>query len=137
MNTPYVVEPCMMKAESDCGVACMAMLTGKSYAEVRAALTKRTNIKEGLGVKQLRNIAERLGFKTRWIRDADLSETVGILGLTRSTDPLTPEGEQEGHWVFCSRASIWNPAEGLLYTDPEVFFDTRRWKPTGLIVREG
>jgi ABC-type bacteriocin/lantibiotic exporter with double-glycine peptidase domain len=139
MNEPMAMEPAVMKNASDCGVACLQMLLGCSYSQVMDALPRRNRMKivkeEGLGTQQMKNIAARLGFSLTWVVDGDLSESVGILGLARPIDPNKPNSDKEGHWVVLFKGALWNPAEGLIWTDLEAFFDSRRWKPTGILVR--
>lgn len=136
MSEPLVITPVMQIDSWDCGVACLAMLLGRSMIEVRGKIPKSVKVQEGLGAQQMRNIATRLGAKTRWIRDGDLQEAVGILGLARPMMLNEPDGELEGHYVLLLRGVIYNPAEGLIWTDIDGFFSTRRWRQTGVMVRE-
>lgn len=130
MIEPLIIAPTPMQDAWDCGVACLAMLTSRSYGEIRAAIPKGTRVQEGLGATALRNIARRVGCDARWIRDGNLEEIVGILGLAR-LDPSEP-----GHYVMVLKGVLYNPADTHIWTDIESFFKTRRWKPTGVLVRE-
>lgn len=136
---PVVIEPVMMKQGSDCGVASLAMLLGKTYSEVLAAVPKRyrkdVNNGEGLSQRQLTNIAKRLGFVTRWEHNGDLSETVGVLDVHRPKTELDQDGEWEGHFLILAKGALYNPADGVIWTDIASFFNSRRWRPKGVLVR--
>ncbi len=139
MSEPLVIEPAVMKDTWDCGIASLAMLLSKSYAEVCAAVPRRirhSRIKDGLGAQQMRNIARRLGYSTCWIRDGDLQEIVGVLGVARAIDPAQPEGDREGHYLMVLKGVLYNPADGMIWTEIDSFMTTRRWAPTGVLVRE-
>jgi len=139
-----VVEPIMMKNAADCGIACMAMLVGKSYGEVMAALPARRRTAvvdhEGLSVRQMKLLATRLGVRLCYspIREQTefYTDKAGILDLDRPCDPTKPNGEHEGHFVFYAKDTIYNPAEGLWWLDTEAFFKTRRWEAVGVLVLE-
>ena len=136
MSEPLVIDPVMQKDSWDCGVACLVMLTGKSYGVVSVVVPKRARRDGGLGQTQMRNIATRVGVSTRWIKDGDLQEVVGILGLTRPIEPANPKSDREGHYVMILKGVLYNPAEGVIWTDVESFFQTRGWRPMGVLVRE-
>ena len=137
MLEPLIIEPTPMKEAWDCGVACLVMLTSRSYGEIRAAIPRGTRVQEGLGDTALRNIARRVGCDTRWIitKDANLEEIMGILVLVRPMDPSKPKGEMEGHCVMILKGVLYNPADTHIWTDIESFLKTRRWRPTRVLVR--
>ena len=54
-----VVHTMTMRDEADCAVCCLAMLLGKTYADVLAAC--RRPVREGLSDYQLRGVTRRLG----------------------------------------------------------------------------
>ena len=97
MIEPLVIELCPQKDSWDCGVACLAMLTSRSYSDIRAAIPKRTKVQEGLSDRQIRSIAKRAGVPLRVVLWADLQDIVGLLTLLRPADPAKPRGATEGH----------------------------------------
>lgn len=139
---PLVIEPTMMKNSADCGIACLSMLLGKSYGEVTAVLPKRRRAvitaNEGLDLRQMKMLATRLGWRLRYIHTQTEfhADSVGILSLWRPIAADKPTGNREGHYVIYAKETIYNPAEGLWWMDPESFFKTRRWVVEGILVRE-
>jgi hypothetical protein len=129
-----MLEPVMQKDIADCSVACLVMLSGRSYRDVLAAFPKRARVgTEGVSDRQLMNAAKRLGCPLRYVRDGNLDGVVGILSLERVTEP----GEEPSwHSVIVANGTIWNPAEGLLWPDIDAFFRARRWRPLGVFVKE-
>jgi ABC-type bacteriocin/lantibiotic exporter with double-glycine peptidase domain len=141
MTEPIVIQPSINKMGSDCAIACVEMLTGLPYQTVRDAVPRRylkdLNNGAGLSNRQLRNLAARLGFSLRYVKWDDVTSTmVGILDLQRLADPANPKGEWEGHFLIFSKFTLYNPADGTIWTDPDAFFKTRRWEPLGVFVRE-
>jgi ABC-type bacteriocin/lantibiotic exporters, contain an N-terminal double-glycine peptidase domain len=137
-----VIEPVNMKDSADCGVACLAMLLGKSYGAVCEALPKRRRNaivgEEGLNLRQMKLLATKLGSRLRYIHTQTEfhADSVGILCLCRPADPSKPTGKTEGHYVVYAKETLYNPAEGLWWLDPETFLKTRRWEVEGILVRE-
>lgn len=65
--------------DMDCGVACLAMLLGKSYEDVLMSF-KHNVVRSGVTLRQLRHAAKRLGFCLSWSRKlGDLDTETGIL----------------------------------------------------------
>jgi ABC-type bacteriocin/lantibiotic exporter with double-glycine peptidase domain len=134
VTDPLSIEPVMQKDVADCGVACLAMLLGESYAAVRATIRQREL--DGLSNRQLRRIAHRFGKPLRFIRNGDLSEMVGIVDLQRPTNPERRAGAWEGHYVVLIKGALYNPADGLIWTDIEAWLAHRRWELLGVFIRK-
>jgi hypothetical protein len=134
------IELVMQRNGADCGPACLAMLLNVPYATVVEALPKRGRARalrdEGYSTMQLARAATRLGRKTRYINQGEVFETVGILSLQRPVDPTKPTGTHEGHFVLQLKDTLYNPADGLIWTDIESFLKTRRWEVLGVIINE-
>lgn len=138
-HEPVVIEVVVQKDIADCGVAALAMLTGKSYGEVMAVVPARTRgdlSKKGISVAQLRKYAKALGCPLRYVKDGDLSNVVGILDLQRYAEEGNPRKGYEGHLAIVAKGVVINPNDGGIWTDIDAFFKTRRWAPLGVLVRQ-
>lgn len=131
-HEPLVIEPCVQKDISDCGVACLAMYLGLPYQQVRAHCPRRVG-DDGLSNRQMQRVATKLGARLTSVPLGD--EAVGILDLQRPADPAKPRGKREGHYAVYIRGVVVNPADGSIWTDLDVFCATRRWTVYGLLVR--
>lgn len=79
MSTPFLkVIP--QRHESDCGVACLAMLLGASYEVVLMAF-RHNVMAQGTTLRQLLAAGGRLGKTLRWTRKVDLEADTGLLSL--------------------------------------------------------
>lgn len=137
---PVLFEPTPQKDIADCGIACLRMLTGLSYAQVSAAFSSRARIaKLGATARQIRRAARMLGFPLRYVKATtpgfDAAEWVGMVDLQRPVDAAVPVGEWEGHFVMGVYGVVYNPADGMVWTDVESFCRTRRWDVVGVYVR--
>lgn len=137
MIDPLVIEPCSQKDIADCGVAALAMLTGKGYAAVMDTIPKRWKVgSDGMSRRQMTTTAKRLACPIRFIKDGDLAGVVGILDLQRYAEESNPAAGYEGHWAVVAKGVVINPADGMVWTDIDAFFKTRRWMPLGVYVRK-
>lgn len=125
-DEPIVIEPCPQKEETDCGVACLAMLLGVSYADARKAV--RT-CRDGLSRRQMQNAAKRLGKPLAWVSDG-VFDSVGILHLNNAE-------RTAGHYAMVMKGVVYNPADNLMWTDIDSYFKTKGWEPLGVLVRAG
>lgn len=66
--------------ESDCGVACLAMLLGASYEVVIMAF-RHNVMAHGCTIQQLLGAGRRLGKTLRWTRKVNLETDTGILSV--------------------------------------------------------
>lgn len=111
------------------------MLSGKSYGEVAAVIPQRSKVGSvGMSVPQLRKYAKALGVRLRYVKDGDLSNVVGILDLQRYAEEGNPRKGYEGHYAIVAKGVVINPADGMVWTDIDAFFKTRRWAPLGVLV---
>lgn len=133
MIAPVTVDPFPQKDGGDCAVAALAMYLGVGYQQVRAVCHKNVGT-DGLTDRQILNTARKLKQPLRWTNDGDLSETIGILKVERPEHD-NPK-ELEYHTVVLLKGVIYNPADGLIWTDIDAFFKARRWKPVGVFVRK-
>lgn len=128
MTEPVVFEPVVMKDVWDCGVACIAMLTGTPWSEVR----KRIRFKQptGLSVYEVKRICKGLGVPLIARKDVH-TDDIGILLLDRVGD----NGEHDGHYVLFFNGSIYNPAQNEVWTNPEAYTAKGRWTVVGILKR--
>lgn len=99
----------------DCGVASLAMLTGKPYGDVmalaRANVSEQKRKRYGLVTYELEDIAMQLGQPLKRIyrrRDYLFGQT-GILGL------LGGAMDKRGHWVILKAGAIVDPDGGEVW----------------------
>lgn len=134
MTEPIAIEPVIQKSIGDCAVACLAMLLGVPYSVVLSAIPSRSrkhlHSSTGVTLRQMTNVARRLGIITRWIDNANYSNTVGILHFRRVVGK-----KEDGHVAILMRGVIYNPGDGLLWTDMEAFCKTTGWEPQGVMIR--
>ena len=81
MSAP-ILQVCIQREDSDCGIAALAMYLGHSYEDVLRAVTvsDRRQGKTGLWTKTMQRVAKRLGHKLRVRHVTDL-DAYGILRL--------------------------------------------------------
>ena len=111
------VAPQIQLTTMDCVVACVCMLTGRSYAEVfqGARSTSRKVRKSGAAEKELRSLAKGVGCALHKVtKDVDLDEDTGILWL-ESHDP-----KRASHAAVLFRGVLIDPSTGLLW-DPHCY----------------
>lgn len=129
---PVVVKPAMMLSTGDCGITCLTMLLGVTYADVIRALPRKLPVKaameEGLECSQLIRVARKLGHKLAW-REEPEEDEIGIVYLERTVG-------HDAHAALYLKGVIYNPADGLLYTDDDAFYARGQWKVEGFMRRE-
>ena len=104
---------------ADCGLACVAMLTGRPYKDVfqgAQASAKRAR-KHGTNEKELRRLAKGVGVKLRKRRDVNIEEDTGILWLGSENESV------DDHACVLFNGTLIDPADGLLW-DPDIFLKT-------------
>lgn len=131
MSERVTVDPVVQKDSGDCAVACLAMFLGVGYAEMRKRVHRNAG-SEGMTDRQIINAARKFGCRLKFVGAGD--EALGILKLERAVEgkPRT----MEYHVVMFMRGVIFNPADGLIWVDPDAFFKARRWRPLGVFVEE-
>lgn len=133
MSEPVVIDPVMQRDGWDCAVACIQMLLGASYHDVRKHI--RLKNPTGLSIKQILRIAKVMGHPLACSKDV-LVEDIGILSLDRSCDSSNPRAPHEGHCVMYLKGVIYNPAQGQLWTDPEAYTLAGKWTVEGILKRK-
>ena len=118
----------VQKEDWDCGVACLAMLLGRTYAEVRARIRKYP---DGVSNRQMMRAAKALGQPVSH-RPHVGDEDVGILDLERETDD-----RWEGHFAVYAKGTVYNPASGQWWMDLDTYLKYSRYRVCGLFVRVG
>jgi ABC-type bacteriocin/lantibiotic exporter with double-glycine peptidase domain len=118
----------------DCGVAAIAMLTGLSYAAVRAQIRRRPSValrRDGLTIVQVRALARALGHPLRLVRGAPRlrARPAGLLRVVIAVG--TPRAH--GHWCVVSAGALLCPTGGEVW--PIATYLTRhRAQPCELLV---
>lgn len=126
MTDPVVIEPAMMRSIGDCGIVCLKMLLGVSYADVFRACPRGNPLVNGLGTRQIMNIAARLRKPLRIVRDFE-EDAVGIIIMAHSKD--------EGHAAMYGKGTIYDPAQGEWWLDVDAYLKHRSYTICGLLVR--
>ena len=127
MREPIVIEPVLMKDVGDCALCCLAMLLGKTYAEVLVKCPRRTKTAVGLSGRQIANVAIRLGARLAY-HDLPEEDEVGILMLERGAD--------DSHAVLYLKGVLYHPGDGTIWTDVEAFLREYKWTIHGFFWRE-
>lgn len=128
MIEPIVIEPSMMLNIADCGIVCLKMLIGCSYADVFGACYRRPNPAHvGMSTRQMISVAKKLGVTLRFSKQVD-EDGVGILDLDHA--------DGEGHFVMYAKGTIYNPAQNEWWTDIESYLVRGEWIVAGLLWRE-
>lgn len=130
INEPIVIEPIMQKDAADCGVACLAMLLSIPYREARSVCPKKVG-SDGLSVRQMQNIAKRLGCALSYSKLYD-EEDIGIFDLQRAGD----DNDTEGHYVVFVKDTVYNPAQGEWWTDADTYLKESRYTVDGILRRK-
>lgn len=104
------------RADSDCAVAALAMLLGKTYEDVfavAAGITPNPHI-EGLALAAVRTVADILGSPLSLRHTVDYRASTGLLWLCSS------RGKAAAHVVvltagllFDTNGSVWTPTDYL------------------------
>ena len=129
-HAPVIVQLVSMRDSADCAIASLAMLLGKTYAEVLAACRGSNITQEGLSNYQFRAVARRLGYKLRYQRGAPDDDDIGALDLTRADDDIR-------HVVLYLRGVVVDPrGAGELWSDVDAYVRDRGWNIDGLWIRQ-
>src|SRR5262245_51455634 len=83
MDAP-IMRVVTQRHQMDCGVACLAMICGVSYENALVAVAQvAPNVcVSGMWTKEIRQAAQRLGYRLRVKRRVDLENDTGILNLS-------------------------------------------------------
>lgn len=111
MAIPVVVEPQIQKDAGDCVIICLSMVFGIPYVRVceEAIKIKSDACQKGLTTKEMMRVARALGksLLSLPIQDLQLESETGILDVRK---------KRAWHAVVLFEGSVYNPADGLLYT---------------------
>ena len=114
----------------DCGIAALAMTSHVPYEDVYVAAVSvaKRGITSGLNVKQLQQVAVKLGRKLKRVdyRRVDLEEDSGVLGLNYPKTDI-------GHWVVLWRGTLIDPSD-LSVWDAEDYMKANKARPGTLLV---
>jgi ABC-type bacteriocin/lantibiotic exporter with double-glycine peptidase domain len=124
---PVAIKVIMQNTGADCAVAALAMGLGRPYEAVSDALPQRSAaMRHGLSVKQIINVAKRLGRTLRRVKFNE-DEHSGILSLTQRDTGL-------GHVVLYVEGVIINPADGVVWLDVGTYLRTGDWSIDCILV---
>jgi hypothetical protein len=133
MRKPRVVTVrCVrQKCEDDCGVASLAMATGRSYEHIRKIVLRRGNV-----VREGRSLLTRHKDITRILKLKDFSCRRKIFSKWAALDRMSlvsvnRDSNRTYHWVVYSRGVIWDPYPTHRCRRREV----RGLKPTGQYIQ--
>ncbi len=110
MSLPPFSVVVVQRGVGDCGIAALAMLTGKSYEDVLEAASRvqpRAHHK-GLWMKQIQRIAAALGTNLHNRRKFNLEEDCGILSV-------------DAHVVMVRDGVVIDPQDGCVWFDTGLF----------------
>lgn len=133
MREPRVVTlRCVrQRTTDDCGVAALAMATGRSYEHIKGIVSKRANVVHGVRslltrqkdivrIMKLKDFScERKRF-TKW----SALDRMSLVSVNRNKHRIF-------HWVVYSRGWIWDPSEDRRCRRR----DMRGLKPTGQYIQ--
>lgn len=128
---PYV-ELVIQQGFADCGIASLAMLTGRPYADVlTSAVTtqKAAPHKGGMKTKQIIATAARLGLKMALRRTFDIEQDCGLLSVER----ITPKVNQWMQHMVLLKWGLVFDTDGKVW-EPDVFFVQHGFRPLSLLV---
>jgi hypothetical protein len=129
-SLPIAFEPTPQKTGYDCAVSCLKMLLEVEYLEAANAFSKRGKVvRKGASDRQILLAAKNLGHKLRFVKDADLSETVGILQVESTLDEFN-------HVVMLVKGSVYDPGANLFWAEVGDFLHAGTYTIDGVFVRE-
>lgn len=117
INEVVSIQPQIQLTTADCAVACVAMLTGRPYADVFQGSPDTAKVvrKTGAFEKELKRLAKGVGVNLkRRNSEIDLDGDTGILWLGSSDD------HKGGHAAVLFRGVLIDPGTGQLWS-PEAF----------------
>jgi hypothetical protein len=130
MTPDPVIKVVLQRHDWDCGVACLAMLTGVSYEETLAALARVGHVERGLWFWEIEKAAEELGVPVKRLRSKrfDLSTTTGILSVEHLKN-------RHSHVCF-----LWNgrviETDGTIWEEVGTYLATKNYKACAAIIKE-
>ena len=132
MGLPMAVV--LQQGKADCGIACLAMLLGKTYLEVYAAsISKkyRDPQVQGMDVARLKRTARRLGTKLALRRAWDAETDAGLL----TVEKLAPKVDDFLQHLVVLKWGLIFDTDGTVW-EPDDYYATLKYRPVSLIVEE-
>jgi ABC-type bacteriocin/lantibiotic exporter with double-glycine peptidase domain len=128
MDAP-IIRVVLQRHPADCGVACLAMLCGVSYENALVAVAQyRPDVCiTGLGLRDMRASALRLGYRLKVRQRYDIETDTGILNLSFKKQKLE-------HLVVL-REGLVIETDGTLW-DAELYLNQNKAVPGYLLVAE-
>ncbi len=123
---PTALSIVSQRTAGDCAVACLAMLLGLSYEQVRVAF-KRQVERDGASVWQIQAAAARLHRRLRFRTTVDLETSTGILWVRSPRCPRLQE-----HVVILKDGHVITTDQALFEAD--VYLHVYRATVTGIQV---
>lgn len=136
MSEPVFIEPLVQRESGDCGIACLVMLTGKSYPEVCTAAPHNA-FKKGMQNREVIATAAKLGLRLVQHHRARInwSEDVGILTLL-PTPAYNGTTKRDEHYVLLLEGLIYDGYNGRLWFEVETYLAHERYRVGTLLRRE-
>jgi len=131
-HNPGVIELIPMKDMGDCGVCCLAMLLGRSYKEITQHISPRSlkaAKREGITILHMCRIAGAFGVRLIY-EDHPEDDSIGILKFNRIKGY-----DDAAHAAMYLKGVLYNPGDGLLYTDVDSFLRYGKWEIEGFLWR--
>lgn len=122
---PVVIRTEMQRGTTDCAVACLSMLLGVPYADVRRGVRLRGS---GMSLRQVLAFAKAQNKALRW---ATWKEGEDIAGIAM----VWLQGDEGDHAVIMVHGSVYDPATGDWWTDDEAFFASHAYRIHGTLRR--
>ncbi len=126
-ETVPIIRYVPQRHDGDCGVACLAMITGVNYEHALIAIGEAEPMvcTKGVWTHHMRAAASRLGFITRVRRKFDIETDFGILNVKFKS-------VSHEHLVVLWEGRIIDTDFGLYMAD--VYFSVMKARPTSLLV---
>ena len=125
---PYV-ELVLQQSPADCGIAALAMLLGRKYADVfAAAITKSDPDPHNLGmsIAAIKATAKRLGTTLRLSTHWDLETSCGILKMK-----YLKKRKGARYHVLLLKFGLLFDTDGTVW-EPDVYFSTFHFTPVSI-----
>ena len=130
---PIAIDPLIQKDEGDCALACLAMVSGRSYVDVRKA-TRRVCPDapvEGASAEDLVRLGRSLKYPlvARIVQHGDdFEDLTGVLMVERKV-----RRRYHRHAVVLFQGVIIDPSDGTVW-DFDAYMAELDWRPTVIVV---
>lgn len=125
--TPHLpfVQLVPQRHKTDCGVATLATLLGKSYEEALLAVKQPQVLTKGVQLRVVRNAARKLGTPLVLHRQIDIDNDTGILGVVS-------EGWDFEHLVVMLNGTIIDCEDSTIW-DLDSYMAAHQARPVSLL----